>query len=224
MTPARPFARLACAATPLTLALLVGLAGCGTTGEVHAAPRTYSRTWGDPPDRTTTTEPIDQPGTPVVEDRNRGEVDLGNPEDPTLLRQAYIDAILLAEGNDEVPEPFKASFDECVAPGLVDQLEPEELQEGGITPDDLAETDLVDLVPDDEAAEELVTLMEQCGMDLTALIVWGAEDGSPLSPSQRTCLDEALTPERAHQALVKTMQGENPPVAITVEIAKCLYR
>lgn len=113
----------------------------------------------------------------------------------------YVDAMIASEASND--SPFTAAETRCMAEGTIDIIGVDALEEAGITPEMIAESDSIvaDFEPSQEQSEEIVGLMFNCA-DLGAALVDEMFGEDILTTEQTTCVSDGIQESQAFRTMM----------------------
>ncbi len=184
--------------SPFAVALVVGAlllgAACSSSGGDDAAPESSTTTSADDTGATDTTTDETAPtnGSSTDDDPSGGaDVD------------AYVEA--LEESVRTNGGMITAEQASCYAPRLIEVLDAERLADAGVTPDELAESDdleFPDVDLDEDEANEVYDIYEDCGLDIRSIFIEGVLLGSDLDDDEIACIESVVTDDKIRALMV----------------------
>ncbi|CAN5585958.1 hypothetical protein BH10ACT1_BH10ACT1_20480 [soil metagenome] len=153
------------------------------------APEKTTTTGADDPDETTTTTGSDEEG----------------PD-----QQAYVDSLSRELGSDDTFGDLGSDQAECIAENWIDILDPQVLQDSGISPQDVVTGDideaLADIIDDDIAAD-LIGSLGGCDVDVDEILAEELRSGDDVPADKVDCLIAALPDGYVEQLLAISLAG-----------------
>ncbi len=125
----------------------------------------------------------------------------------------YVQALSQSMREDDDSDlPLDDEQADCLAPRFVEVLDPARLEEAGVTPEQLAESDdvITQLGLTEEEGGEMYDALGECDLDVRALFLEGMTEDSNLSDEARDCLEGAISDDFLRQLFAITFsQGED---------------
>lgn len=202
--------RFPLSAAAVAVALLVGSA-CSSGGDEPAttttAPVDATSEAGDGTDGDGTDTTSDDETTTTTS----GDASGNGSGDGTPDEQAYVDA-MEESLRPSSGSPMSEDQARCLAPRLIEILDPERLADAGVEPDELHTAGGLDVPGIDLEEDEANAMYDsygECDIDMRAVFLDGVLAGSGLDAEEIACVESVVTDDKIRALMVgMTMVGE----------------